>query len=176
MTIVQDVLQISKAIFDLDADVEQKRKDMADSRAEFEAFLNKAQSEIDAVLKIRAKHVISLEALLVSSPTNLTQPERVLRFLKQHDEFQYSADELADELDINVNSVRAVLSQLRADGQIDSPERGFYTYNTPLPPPSVISPASAFGVASLTTFAEDSLAEEDGGEEIPFEEGEGVPF
>src|SRR4051794_27209085 len=161
-TIVENVLEISKTIFDIDAEVGEKREGMAKTQAEAYALLKKAQAEIDALLKARAKHVTSLEVLLVSSTSNLTQPDRVLRFLKQNEDNMYSADDLSEELDINVNSVRAVLSQLRADGEIDSPERGFYTYNPPTPtPPASVPPASGFRVVDFAAPAEDAIEEED---------------
>jgi hypothetical protein len=168
--IVQDVLQISKSIFDIDADVGQRRENMAVSRAEFDASMGKAQAEIDALLQTRAKHVTLLEALLVSPTTNLTQPERVLRFLKQHEEYSYTANELSDELDINVNSVRAVLSLLLANDEIDSPERGVYTYNTPTPAASV--PTSGFKVVDFGVPIEQVVNEDDEDDEIPTEDAE----
>jgi DNA-binding transcriptional ArsR family regulator len=52
-------------------------------------------------------------------PDEGTNAERVLRFLADHDETAFTADELAEKAHVDENSIHAVLGRLREDGLVE---------------------------------------------------------
>lgn len=52
-------------------------------------------------------------------PDEGTNAERVLRFLAEHDDHAFTADEIAEKSHVDPNSIHAVLGRLREDGLVE---------------------------------------------------------
>lgn len=147
MATVDDALVLSREIFEIDALIEAKENATSTLRQEL------GDLQVRRAIKIKA-----LDGLLLPA-SRVNQQALISNFLNKRPGQLFTADDLANLLKMNQNSVRVAVSALLRNGEIGSPERGKYT-----------------GTTIKTAESEGYLHEARARELEPEEEEDDVPF